>query len=133
MPAAACGEGGRLVGPAPPLLAALLLYNRFTAPCLGVRFPEARLHACRCAVLGGRLAGLAAQNGWAGIVINGCVRDSAALAQLPVGIKALAPCPLRSSKRDPGLKAVGGCVQAVLPSCRGAQRLPTHRFPCPNP
>jgi hypothetical protein len=62
--------------------------------------------ACRCALLGDRLAGLAAQHGWAGIVLSGCVRDTAALSVIDVGIKALAPCPRKSSKRDPGLKAV---------------------------
>ncbi|PSC68962.1 ribonuclease activity regulator [Micractinium conductrix] len=59
----------------------------------------------RCALLGDRLAGLAAQNGWSGIIVHGCVRDTAVLAGLDVGIKALAPCPVKSSKRDPGLKA----------------------------
>ena len=34
----------------------------------------------RCALFGGNLAKLAADNGWAGIIINGCVRDTAELA-----------------------------------------------------
>lgn len=56
--------------------------------------------------MGDKLGRLAEQNGWAGVVVYGCVRDVAALAQLDVGIKAVAPCPVKSSKRDPGLKAV---------------------------
>lgn len=60
----------------------------------------------RCALMGDKLGRLAEQNGWAGVVVHGCVRDVAALAQLNVGIKAVAPCPVKSSKRDPGLKAV---------------------------
>lgn len=56
----------------------------------------------RCALLGGNLAALAAQNGWAGVVINGCVRDVAELAAADVGIKALAAHPKKSRKRDAG-------------------------------
>jgi regulator of ribonuclease activity A len=44
----------------------------------------------RCAVVGDQLAALASKNGWAGIVVHGCVRDSAALAATEVGVKALA-------------------------------------------
>lgn len=85
----------------------------------------------RCALLGDRLAGLAAKNGWAGVIVHGCVRDTAALGEIEVGIKALAPCPLKSSKRDPGLKAVGcgGCPAA----CRaraGAGWLPCASCGC---
>ena len=63
----------------------------------------------RCALLGGSLGGLALANGWAGILVLGCVRDTAELAALDLGIKALAACPVKSSKRDPGLKAVSVC------------------------
>ena len=56
----------------------------------------------RCALLGGNLAQLAAKNGWAGIVIYGCVRDSAELKEVPIGIRALATQPRRSEKRNSG-------------------------------
>ena len=56
----------------------------------------------RCAVVGDQLAALAYKNGWAGIVVHGCIRDSAALAATPVGIKALAAMPRKSEKRGPG-------------------------------
>jgi regulator of ribonuclease activity A len=52
----------------------------------------------RCALLGGNLVKLAADNGWAGVVVNGCVRDCAELAQLPIGVLALASHPRRSEK-----------------------------------
>jgi RraA family protein len=39
-------------------------------------------------------------------VVNGCIRDSEAIGQLPLGVKALATHPLKSSKRDPGLRDV---------------------------
>jgi len=56
----------------------------------------------RCALVGDNLARLAADNGWAGIVVNGCVRDVDELAQMPVGIVALAAHPLKSVKRGIG-------------------------------
>ncbi|NWG22027.1 MAG: ribonuclease E activity regulator RraA [Chloroflexi bacterium] len=56
----------------------------------------------RCALVGDMLAMLGQQNGWAGIIVNGCVRDTAELATIPIGIKALAPCPRRSAKRGTG-------------------------------
>ena len=52
----------------------------------------------RCALVGGNLGVLAVKNGWAGIVVNGCVRDSEELAQQAVGIKALATHPRKSEK-----------------------------------
>ena len=44
----------------------------------------------RRALLGGNLGAAAAKNGWAGVVIDGCVRDVTELAPLEVGIRALA-------------------------------------------
>jgi regulator of ribonuclease activity A len=56
----------------------------------------------RCALFGGRMGALAVENGWAGIVIEGCVRDVTALRNLPLGVKALGSNPLRSKKRGEG-------------------------------
>ena len=55
-----------------------------------------------CALFGGNLAKLAADNGWAGILIHGCVRDQGELKAEAVGIKALASHPKKSEKRDLG-------------------------------
>jgi len=55
-----------------------------------------------CALLGDNVAELAASNGWAGIVVNGCVRDVVALAELPIGIKALGTNPRPSRKGGDG-------------------------------
>lgn len=52
----------------------------------------------RCALVGGMLGELAVKNGWAGVVVNGCVRDTAELAAQDVGVKALAAHPRRSEK-----------------------------------
>lgn len=51
----------------------------------------------RSALLGDRLAGAGARNGWAGMVIAGAVRDVGALAGLDVSIKALGSSPRRSA------------------------------------
>ena len=56
----------------------------------------------RCALLGDQLAELAEKNGWAGVVINGCIRDSTAIAAIDIGVKALAVHPLKSVKRGIG-------------------------------
>lgn len=56
----------------------------------------------RCALLGDQLAALAEANDWAGIVVSGCIRDSAAIAELDIGVKALAIYPLKSVKRGVG-------------------------------
>ena len=56
----------------------------------------------RCALLGEELVRLAIANGWQGIVIHGCIRDSAIINQLPIGIRALYTHPLKSHKKDQG-------------------------------
>ena len=56
----------------------------------------------RCALVGGNLAQLAQDNGWAGILVNGCVRDAAELNACEVGIRALATHPQRSFRKGAG-------------------------------
>lgn len=60
----------------------------------------------RCALIGGRLAALAAANGWAGLVVNGCVRDVTEIAAVSLGVKALAPCPRPPARRGAGEQGV---------------------------
>lgn len=67
----------------------------------------------RRALLGGNLGAAAAKNGWAGVVIDGCVRDVAELGVLDVGIRALASLPLPTDRRQPGLKDVDVLIQGV--------------------
>ncbi len=67
----------------------------------------------RCALVGGNLAALGAENGWAGIVVDGCVRDQAEMAALPIGVRALALHPLRSHKRGEGQRDVAVRLQGV--------------------
>lgn len=56
----------------------------------------------RVALIGDMVAGLAAENGWAGIIVHGCVRDVAALRSLDIGIKALGTNPRPSGKSGAG-------------------------------
>jgi len=56
----------------------------------------------RCALLGDMLAGKAVSNGWGGLVINGCIRDSADIAKMSIGIRALGTHPLKSVKKGVG-------------------------------
>ena len=54
------------------------------------------------ALMGDLIAGAAVANGWKGVVINGAVRDRSALAQLPLGVKALGSNPRKSAKESAG-------------------------------
>ncbi|MCV0440217.1 MAG: ribonuclease E activity regulator RraA [Hydrogenophaga sp.] len=67
----------------------------------------------RRALLGGNLGAAAARNGWAGVVIDGCVRDVAELAACQVGIRALASMPLPTEKRNEGQRDVAVQIQGV--------------------
>lgn len=67
----------------------------------------------RRALLGGNLGAAAAKNGWAGVVIDGCVRDVAELAPLDVGIRALASMPFPTDKRNQGLKDLVVQIQGM--------------------
>lgn len=60
----------------------------------------------RRALLGDNLAAAAAEHGWAGVLIYGCVRDVDALAGIDLGIQALGAHPLRPGKRGDGLNDV---------------------------
>ncbi len=56
----------------------------------------------RSALLGDVLAGLGVANGWAGVVVFGCVRDTEQMAGMDIGIRALAAYPTRSEKHGVG-------------------------------
>ncbi|MCX7897932.1 MAG: ribonuclease E activity regulator RraA [Rhodocyclaceae bacterium] len=60
----------------------------------------------RCALLGDRLAQMAVDNGWAGVVVWGCIRDVEAIARLPLGVLALAPHPRRTVKKSLGERQI---------------------------
>ncbi|AFH38629.1 4-hydroxy-4-methyl-2-oxoglutarate aldolase [Thermus thermophilus] len=56
----------------------------------------------RTALLGGNLARLAWERGWAGVVVHGAVRDVEELKDVPIGILALAATPRKSAKEGKG-------------------------------
>lgn len=56
----------------------------------------------RCALMGDRLAQLACDNGWRGVIVNGCIRDAAQVATLPLGVRALGTHPCKSGKAGHG-------------------------------
>ena len=56
----------------------------------------------RCALLGEKLARTGIANGWQGIIVYGCIRDSAVIDSLPIGIRALHAHPMKSFKRGHG-------------------------------
>lgn len=55
-----------------------------------------------CALLGDRLAQIACERGLAGVIINGCIRDSAEIAAMPLGVMAIGTCPVKSKKEGKG-------------------------------
>lgn len=56
----------------------------------------------RRAMLGDMLAEKAANNGWAGIIIYGCIRDVNAIADLDLGVQALGAHPMKTDKKGVG-------------------------------
>lgn len=50
------------------------------------------------ALVGDLIAASAVDNGWAGIIVNGAIRDRDAIRILPLGVKALGSNPRKSAK-----------------------------------
>lgn len=67
----------------------------------------------RRALIGGNIGAAAARNGWAGVVVDGCVRDAAELAVCDVGIRALALMPWPTERRNEGLRDVPVMIQGT--------------------
>lgn len=67
----------------------------------------------RRALVGGNLGAAAARNGWAGVVVDGCVRDVIELAQCHIGLRALAAMPLPTEKRGEGQRDIPVQIQGV--------------------
>lgn len=67
----------------------------------------------RRSLVGGNLGAAAVRNGWAGVLVDGCVRDAAELAACGIGIRALALFPLATEKRGEGQRDVPVLVQGV--------------------
>ncbi|XP_052178473.1 putative 4-hydroxy-4-methyl-2-oxoglutarate aldolase 3 [Diospyros lotus] len=68
----------------------------------------------RCALVGGNLGQLAQNMGWAGIVVNGCIRDVDEINGCDIGVRALASHPQKSNKKGFGEKHVSIYVAGTL-------------------
>src|SRR3954452_16042678 len=79
----------------------------------------------RCALLGGNLAAEAASNGWAGVVVNGAVRDVDEIDAQPIGVRALAAFPRRSHKACTPVRPGCRSSSAVWSSARASGSAPT--------
>jgi regulator of ribonuclease activity A len=58
----------------------------------------------RVALLGDRLAQIACERGLAGVIIHGCIRDSAEISTMPIGVMAIGTCPVKSKKEGKGVR-----------------------------
>ena len=56
----------------------------------------------RRALLGDNVASTAMKNGWNGVLINGCIRDSDEIGSMDIGVKALATIPRKTEKKNIG-------------------------------
>lgn len=65
------------------------------------------------AMLGDLLAARAVESGWEGIVLVGAIRDSAAIATMDLGVKALGRCPRKTDKHGEGLRDVAVEIAGV--------------------
>jgi hypothetical protein len=79
----------------------------------------------RRALVGGNLGAAAARNGWAGVVVDGCVRDVAELAQSQVGIRALASMPLPTERNAAKASAMWRCRFRACGCARATGCMPT--------
>jgi regulator of ribonuclease activity A len=67
----------------------------------------------RCALVGGNLGVLAEKNGWAGILVNGCIRDSEEINSCDIGVRALATHPQRSIRKGVGESGIRVSIAGV--------------------
>lgn len=56
----------------------------------------------RCALVGDKLALLGVKNGWAGVIVYGCIRDAKAIGVMDLGVFALGTHPKKSIKKGAG-------------------------------
>ena len=60
----------------------------------------------RCAMLGDVIAQSAVDNGWVGVLMYGCIRDSREIADMDLGVKALGTNPRKSQRRGEGQRDI---------------------------
>ena len=67
----------------------------------------------RRALVGGQLGLLAQDNGWAGIIVDGCIRDTDELNACEIGVRALGAHPQKSSRKGVGERNLRVLIQGV--------------------
>ncbi|MBE9539117.1 MAG: ribonuclease E activity regulator RraA [Proteobacteria bacterium] len=67
----------------------------------------------RRALFGDMLASTAAHNGWAGLIINGAVRDVDEIAGIELGVQALGCCPIKTEKLGLGQRDIAVNIGGV--------------------
>ena len=58
------------------------------------------------ALVGDQIAANAAKNGWSGVLVFGCIRDSVEIANIDIGLKAIGTTPRKTEKRNVGIKDI---------------------------
>lgn len=66
------------------------------------------------ALVGDLIAASAVENGWAGVIVNGAIRDRAAMSGLDLGVKALGSNPRKSAKAGVGEVDVPVTIAGVV-------------------
>lgn len=92
----------------------LLVKNLLATPGAGAVLVVDGGGSLETALMGDLLAQSAVDNNWAGVIINGCIRDSAVVDTLPLGVKALGTNPAKSSKNGTGEVDVPVSLGAVM-------------------
>lgn len=92
----------------------LLVKNMLATPGAGAVLVVDGGGSLETALMGDLLAQSAVDNNWAGVIVNGCIRDSAVVDTLPLGVKALGTNPAKSSKNGTGEVDVPVSLGAVM-------------------
>jgi regulator of ribonuclease activity A len=88
-------------------------HSHFSGPVRTIRCFVDGSGSLRTALMGDMIAASAVANGWAGVVINGAIRDREAIAELPLGVKALGSNPRKSAKAGAGETDVDLLIDGV--------------------
>lgn len=67
----------------------------------------------RRALVGDQLAALGVKNGWAGILVYGCIRDSRAIGEMEIGVFAIDTHPMKTIKKNVGEADIQVCFGGV--------------------
>ncbi len=73
----------------------------------------------RRALLGDLIAARAVDNGWAGLIIWGCIRDVDAIGKLDLGVQAISTIPVKTEKQPCGRPGAAHAHRQPVRVCRG--------------